>query len=351
MLLFVAVALAVEPASPDYPGHCQSPRWSPDGRYLAWEVNYLQKQAVELYVQVFGSGGPPRRIAPVSRSASSLTAGFSTATDRMVVHELSFSPGSLNRFVYSSSGAAEDYDLYVDGLGAIAVAGGADGNPSWSPDGKRIAFTSARTGQGDLYVLDVAALEAAPLRISGDPVASEVYAAWSPDSKSLAFVGHTQKGDNLYVVPDLAFPAPRALTSWPHVQTHPAWSPLGGQIAFYSNHENPDRFDLYVTGLDGAAKLLATDVIPNTNGPAWTADGRWIVYVKHDDDAFSPVWAAPVSDAGSARMIPTGTVGNADIDVVRRADGKSWLAVAAQGRVGDPVRDFRRIYAMALSLP
>jgi hypothetical protein len=96
---------------------------------------------------------------------------------------------------------------------------------------------------------------------------------------------------------------------------------------------------------------VATDVVINNGGPAWTPDGKWVIFVKHDDDAFNPVWAVPPADPSKARMIPTGTVGNLDIDVVKRVDGKAWLAVAAQGRVGDAVRDFRRIYALALSLP
>ena len=42
------------------------------------------------------------------------------------------------------------------------------------------------------------------------------------------------------------------------------------------------------------------------------------------------------------------TVGNGDIDIVEGTDGRTWLAIAAQGRVDDPVRDFKRIYVMAL---
>ena len=351
MLLNVALAVAIEPASPDYEGHCQSPRWSPDGRFLSWEVNYLERQAVELYVAVFGSGSPPRRVAPVMRSSSSITAGFATQGERSVVHELSFAPASLNRFVYTSSGSAEDYDLYLDGLGSFAASPAAEGNPAWSPDGKWITFTSSRSGQGDLYLSDVTAMEAPPLRLSGDADASELYAAWSPDSKKLAFVGHSQRGDNLYLIDNVQFPAPVPLTTTQGTHTRPAFSPDGGRVAYFSNEDGGDDFDLYVLPLGGQPSRVASDVLLNAGGPAWTPDGKWLVYVKHDDDNFNPVWAVPVADPTKARMVATGTVGNADIHVARRVDGKAWLAVAAQGRVGDAQRDFRRVYALALSLP
>lgn len=351
MLLTAVLALAIEPASPDYAGHCQVPKWSPDGRYLSWEVNFLERKAVELYVALYGSGSPPRRIAPSTRSTSSITAGFSAKADRSVVHEISFSPPSLNRFVFGSSGSSEDYDLYLDGLGPLAASAAAEGNPSWSPDGTRIVFTSSRTGQGDLYMVDLAEIERPPLQLSGDTTASELYAAWSPDSTKLVFVGHTSRGDNLYLIENVAFPAPRPLTTSRGTHTRPSFSPDGTQIAYFSNEGDADGFDLYILPLNGKPIRVATEVVLNAGGPAWTPDGKWLVYVKHDNDNFNPVWAVPVADPSKARMVATGTVGNADIHVARRVDGRTWLALAAQGRVGDAVRDFRRIYALALTLP
>lgn len=349
MLIAVAAAFAIEPASPDYPGHCQSPRWSPDGRWLSWEVNYLERQAVELYVTPFGSASPPRKVGPPA-STSTITAGFGTPSgSRMVVHELTFSPPALNRFIYASSGAAEDYDLYLDGAGPLAAAPGADGGAAWAPDGKSVVFTSSRSGQGDLYLLALGVPNAVPLKLSGDPTASELYAAWAPDSKRVAFVGHTRRGDSLWLIDDVGFPAPRALTTWSGVQTHPSFSPDGASIAFYANHEVEERFDLYVMpATGGEPRRLATDVVLNTRGPSWTPDGSAIVYVRHDDDTFNPVWRVPVAAPEKARQLPLGTVGNGDLDLVRRADGKTWIAVAAQGRLGDAVRDFRRVWAMVI---
>lgn len=352
LLLPLAFAAAT-PASPDYDGNCQSPRWSADGSLLSWEVNYHDRKIVEQYVLPYGAGTPPKKVVPLTRGTSSITSGFDVTSTQQVVHELTFAPpGSRWKYAYTASGTTEDYDLYVDGIGPVAVAPGADGNAAWSPDGRNIAFTSARTGQGDLYLLPLAALDKPPLKLSGDPVASELYVAWSPDSSKLVFVGHTQQGDNLYLIDNLQFPAPRAFTSWEHTQTRPSFSPDGTMVAFYSNHTDIRRFDLYFAPLNGTPTLVATDVVMSANGPSWTPDGRHLVYVKHDENRFNPVYAAPIRQPSQATALPTGTVGNGDLAVTRRADGSTWLAVAAQGLAGDKVRDFRRVYTMALtSLP
>ncbi len=343
MLWLLTAALAQTLVSPDYPAHCQSPQWSPDGAMLSWEVNWLERKSIELYVAPFtGSLGAPRKIQPVSR-ASSATAGFSTSTSA-VHHELSFAPPAFSPFfIYASSGAGQDYDLYLSSGGALSPAPGTDGNPAWSPDGKRIVFSSARTGQGDLYLLAPDGTGAL-LRLTGDETASELYPAWSPDGKKIAYVGHTSEGDNLWIIDDLAFPAPRAVTKWPHTQTRPAWSPDNRWIAFYSNHTKIDRYDLYVLSVSGGEPVLMdTDVLLNPRGPVWSPDGAHVIYVKADEAKLSPIYASPVSNPAGRKLVNVGTVGNQDIAVVGRADGV-WLAVAALGRVGDAVRDFRRVY-------
>lgn len=333
--------------------NCEAPVFSSDGAQLVYEVNDHVRKNVDLFVYTLASGAARKVVVPGAASASSLSTGFSAAPVARVAHEAAFS-GTAARFVYSGSGSAGDYDLYLDTGARLASAPGADGNPAWSPDGRSIAFTSARTGQGDLYLLDAAALDAPPRKLTGDPTASEVYAAWSPDSAALAFVGHTPAGDNLYLIDNLQFPAPRALTAWPHVQTRPRFSPDGARIAFYSDHTVPGRFDLYVMPLGGTPTLVATDVVMNARGPVWTPDGASVVYVQHDPDRYDPVRAAPWADPTKARTLTTGTVGNGDLDIVRRPDGSVWLAISAQGlgTAGGPsaagTHDFRRVYLIGL---
>ena len=186
--------------SPSYHGNCQSPRWSPDGSKLAFEVNYHDRKLIEQYVLVPGQGAP-ESVKPSARGASAIAAGFSrSSSSEMVVHELSWAPVSIGRFVYSASGADRDYDIYISKTSEPIVGDpGADGGPKWSPDGRHIAFTSARTGQGDIYLVDTQQVDAQPQRLTSYPTSAELYLCWSPDGQKLAFVGHSDDGDNLYL--------------------------------------------------------------------------------------------------------------------------------------------------------
>jgi Tol biopolymer transport system component len=356
VLLTVALLLPAKatstravPITPPYEGNCQNPRWSPDGSRLSYEVNYHDRRTVELYVLTPGKGGPAP-VRPQMRGASSLTAGFQGATrTESVAQELSWSPSSLGRFVFSASGAQRDYDIYLDNTGPLSASAGTDGGPVWSPTGGTIVFTSARTGQGDLYALEVDALDAPPRRVTQAPTTAEVFAAWSPDGRSLVYVGHDTAGDNLYLLDDVSAPRPRQLTAWERTQTRPTFSPDGLSVAFYSNHRDPDRFDLYVLPLGSQPRIVARDVIMNGRGPSWTPDGRHLVFVRDEDARYNPIYAVPVADPVTTTLVATGTVGNGDLDVVRGTDGRVYLAVAAQGATGDARRDFKRIYVMELT--
>ena len=346
-LAFPVALAGARPITPAYEGNCQSPTWSRDGARLAYEVNFHDRKVIELYIYEPGKGDP-RQVKAISKGTGAMTAGFEGAQEESVAHEVSWGPALMGRFVYSASTGSKDYDLFIDRAGPIAVAPGADGGPSWSPDGRWIAFTSARSGQGDLYLLDAYRIEEPPRRLTRDPESSELYVTWSADSSQLVYTGHSPKGDNLFIIEDLADPKPRRLTDWGGSQTRPTWSPDGKRVAFYSNHDDPKRMDLYVLSLGGTPFPLVRGVVMNQSGPSWTPDGSSLVYVADDDAHYDPIYITPVTAPEAAKRVSTGTVGNGDLDVVRGTDGRTWLALSAQGSDQDAVRDFKRIYVMEL---
>jgi Tol biopolymer transport system component len=349
MLLLVAEAMAAPAVQVGaVPGaNLQRPAWSPDGRQLSFEANFHDEKRIELYVGEPRDGGFAR-VESKARPVSSLTAGFRTSDGGKVVHELGWGPASLGAYVYAASNDLFDYELFVSGGGAIAPGPGADGLPRWSPDGRRIVFTSARTGEGDLYLVDVDAIEQPPVRLTTQAGSSELYADWSPDGRSLVYVAHTEAGDNLWLLPSIApGVAPARLTSWVGNQIRPRFS-ADGRIAFYANHEDPERFDLYVVKPGETPRLLVADVYPDSRGPSWTPDGSGLVYVADDDAELDPVRIVRL-DGGAPATLPLGTVGHGDLDLVAR-DGKVWIAVVAQGRRDDPVRDFMRLFVAEVAL-
>ncbi len=330
----------------------QRPTWSLDARTLAYEANFHDEKRIELYVGPF-DGTRFTRIVPTVRSSSSLTAGFSKVSAAgEVAHELSFAPPSIGRFVYTASNDVQDYELYIGGGGAITTSPGADGGAQWSPDGRFIVFTSARSGEGDLYLLDTLTIEAPPRQLTNTPDSSELYVTWSPDSTKLAFVGRSKQGDNLWLIPGLGDPAVR-LTDWTGSQTRPTFAPNGRWIAFYANLEVTDRTDLYVVEPreHAAPRLVQRGVVPNAAGPAWTPDGGSMVVVIDDDKRFDPIALVEPRNGSGPLVLDLGTVGNGDLDVVKTPEGRMRIAWVAQGRTGDTVRDFKRLYVTELPLP
>ena len=97
---------------------------------------------------------------------------------------------------------------------------------------------------------------------------------------------------------------------------------------------------------------IAEDVIPNATGPTWTPDAQHVVFTRNDSEAFSPICAVRVGDPGKVAVLPLGTVGHGDLDVVTRPDGSLWIAYVAQGKSIDQERSFKRLFWAKLpSLP
>jgi len=72
-----------------------------------------------------------------------------------------------------------------------------DTAPAWSPDGKRVAFISARSGNWELYLIDAAGGKETRLT---DNRAVDVAPTWSPNGKQLAFLSNREGGWAIYIM-------------------------------------------------------------------------------------------------------------------------------------------------------
>ena len=126
-----------------------------------------------------------------------------------------------------SSNRDGNWEIYVmdddgDNQRNLTNNPGDDKDPSWSPNGKRIAFSSARNGElHDIYVMDADGGNL--LNITNHPD-SDWNPSWSPDGKRIAFVSNRTKDLNpdIYVM-DADGGNPQNLTNNPHSDITPAW--------------------------------------------------------------------------------------------------------------------------------
>ena len=222
------------------------PVWSPDGRRIAF-VRDRDWQTANIYV-MNADGSAQRRLTPTLHRQQ--PGGWV---------ELAWSPDWKKIAFVDSAGHLGAADIFVmnsdgSGLRNLTNTDTTSFDFAWSPDGRRIAYLEGSPGGAPLYVVN--ADGTGKRRLTGPLMVDLGPPSWSPDGRTLAFTG---RGGDLYTV-HADGTGLRKLAASPVWHVGPEWSPDGRRILFLSGRDGPAAraFDLFVMNADGSGQRNLT---------------------------------------------------------------------------------------------
>jgi serine/threonine-protein kinase len=223
-----------------------------------------------------------------------------------------------------SGGQLWIYDLGRETLSLLTLEGAGNNNPAWTPDSKRVTFTSG--APGNLF-WELADGSAKAERLTTSPH-RQIPNSWSQDGQTLAFVENnpTVGGQQIWTLHP-SDREPKLFLQLSHTRvTAPKFSPDGRWLAYSSDESG--RFEVYVQTYPGPGGKRQVSADGGTE-PVWNPKGRELFYRHGDQMMAVDVATQPSFSAGKPRVLFQGhymTVASIpDYDV--SADGQHFLMV------------------------
>ena len=239
------------------------PAWTQDGTAIVYPS---PAKGVQSLWRISASGGAPQRVAGVGADA--------------YYPSISRRGNQLAYWVFNRLETIWRLDLkderhaLVPPVRVLTGRGGA-WRPSYSPDGKKIAFESDRMGYSDIWMCDSDGSNCVQLTslhgISGT-------ARWSPNGRYISFESIVQDYYHVGVI-EVPDGIPHMLATFPDANSGaPSWSSDSKSIYFYSAHD-PGSFQLWKMPLQGGSLVRVT-----TRGGVYgieSSDGQFLYYSKY----------------------------------------------------------------------
>jgi Tol biopolymer transport system component len=254
--------------------------WTPRGDEIVFST-YPQGRMLRVTL----AGGEPRPVTGTGTGAA-----FASIHGQMMVHQQMNSRGDRNiwRVPGRRTPAADRTPVKLIASSAI------DANPAFSPDGKKIAFQSYRTGMGNVWVCN---------SDGSDPVQLTHFEShtgtprWSPDGRSIVFDSLESGNWDLYVV-DAEGGLPRQLTVEPSEDGTGTWSRDGRWIYFHSDRGG--TMEIWKIPSEGGEPIQITQGGGFYAEESW--NGRYLYYAQSHME--TGIWRVPVEGGEETEVLP-----------------------------------------------
>ncbi|RKX93931.1 MAG: hypothetical protein DRP84_07760 [Spirochaetes bacterium] len=322
-----------------YPYNSYSPKISPDENYISFEANQIEYKKIMIYK--LEAEKRDNKTVIISKRAKEIDLNQQKANQSIenliesgnlenynesFNYEFNWFPNSRN-FIFTSNAGLGEYNLFLGSLEIndplleklqkllslkkigeyLMLTEGVkkDGQAKVSPDGSKVVFTSGRTGNGDLYLLN---LNNGTLRRLTSTDDTDLYPKWSPDGKNIVFSRGGKYSQDIYIIRDVDGVNEREepLVTWFFDDVLPNFSPNGKYISFYTTYNlerdpfNTKRWGLMIIPSDGSSPKAGKELtkyfaVPNvikdnSQGVAWFPDNENIILAKNIDSDYNPIY-------------------------------------------------------------
>jgi len=256
-------------------------------------------------------------------------------------------------FASNRSGTPQIYLSNVDGSNVTPLTSMEDGacQPAWSPNGRLLVFISPCPRRADFFETVYTSSSLYLINADGTNITqltnvpgADFDPAWSPDGKRIAFASMRDGGKQIYTLDSTSLAVTRLTNTSVSIETsQPVWSPDGTMIAYMVKRVG--TYQVWVmddTGQKNEQVVRSGQTIWDF-GPVWAPDGKTILFSERRGSGFSPPWLMSVNYPATGDAIRLNQFPAPIEDLQYSPDGL-WLVSEGTDATGN-----RDIYFMTIT--